>query len=96
MTKLKPADIEIPEDLKQHEELLREWFQFRSELGKNFTPTGLKRHFTLLRSLGADLAKCIETSMENGWQGVFPLKNAPKRGFQSRNDQGGKFDHLSR
>ena len=95
MAKVKLSEIEIPDDLKQYEEILREWFKHRSELGKGFTPTGLKRHWTLLRGLGADLPACIQKSIENGWQGVFPMKNAPSRGFQSRQQQGGKYDHLS-
>lgn len=56
---------------------LRAWLQFRKELAKPLTPSGLQ---AILKSYSGRIADFIgqsETSIKNGWQGLFPPKTGP-------------------
>lgn len=56
-----------------------EWLQFRKESKfKKYVPTGLKKTFTMLLNISdgneATAISILNQSMEQGWQGLFPLK----------------------
>lgn len=71
-------DAELPEALcvDSFRAKWREWLTFRrAELRKSVTPTAAKKQLSALAPLGPALAiDCLELSMRNGWQGVFPEK----------------------
>jgi hypothetical protein len=58
----------------------QEWLQYRKERRlAAYTPTGLKATFTRLKRISQDnhstAMQIIDQSLENGWQGLFELKN---------------------
>jgi hypothetical protein len=69
-----------------------EWLQYRKEGRlKKYVPTGLKKTFTMLRHISGDdeetAIKILSQSMEQGWQGLFPLKkekNATHSGLSKK------------
>lgn len=60
-----------------------EWVKFRKELKSPLTKLSKTKQFELLASLTseAEAIECIQTSIRNGWQGLFPPRMVmmPKR-----------------
>lgn len=53
----------------------QEWTAYRVEMNKPVGPTARKKQLSFLAGMGADAASaCIEESIRNQWQGLFPLK----------------------
>jgi hypothetical protein len=52
-----------------------EWQTHRAEIRKKLTPSSARKQLVMLEPLGAERAVAvIETSIRNGWQGLFPDK----------------------
>lgn len=66
----------IPEDLKKDGfvEVWKDWVQFRKELKKKLTVTTVKQQLKFLTANPRDAKFIIQKSIQNGWQGLFPLK----------------------
>lgn len=65
----------------------QEWLQYRAERKlARYVPVGLKRTFTKLKEDSGNnpqvAIQMIDQSLAYGWQGIFPLKNAPNGGQQ--------------
>ncbi len=60
-----------------------EWVQFRKEKKARLTSTTITKQFELLASLSseAEAIECVQQSIRNGWQGLFPPRHVlmPKR-----------------
>jgi hypothetical protein len=60
-----------------------EWVEFRKEKKARLTATTVTKQFELLASLSseAEAIECIQQSIRNGWQGLFPPRHVlmPKR-----------------
>ena len=70
-----------------------DWKAFRTEIKKKLTPTMIRQQFAKLESWGVDTAvEAINTSIANGWQGLFePKGGAPKRQQPVDDDYDGPF-----
>jgi hypothetical protein len=55
-----------------------EWIKFREEIKKKLTPTSVKQQLAFL-SKQKNPAACIRQSIQNGWQGLFEIKE--NKGF---------------
>lgn len=58
------------------EETARDWIAHRRALKKALTPQGARLLIGKLRE-AEDPVACVEASIMNGWQGVFPRRNPP-------------------
>jgi hypothetical protein len=60
-----------------------EWVQFRKEKKAKLTATTVTKQFEMLASLSseAEAIECVQQSIRNGWQGLFPPRQVmmPKR-----------------
>lgn len=58
-----------------------EWIDYRKESKKKLTLKTIASQFNLLASLKSDklAVECIETSIRNGWAGLFPKTNNTKQ-----------------
>ena len=66
-----PPELDTPEFQKTW----KEWIQFRIELKKKLTPSTMKSQLKKLAKLPvATAAAMLEQSIQNGWQGIFKLK----------------------
>lgn len=91
------ADIEIPESLRSErfEVAWAEWLAYRSQRRLSRAPMTLERQLAMLARLGTDGAvQAIETSIRNGWQGIFAGKGPRNGNGHSDGDQPprGKYD----
>jgi hypothetical protein len=71
----------IPEELDTQEfrESWARWTQHRKEIKKPLTPTTIKTQIKKLSSHSARVAAAmLEQSIENGWRGIFDLKEDAK------------------
>jgi len=74
-----------PEKLKQDKKFIAawaEWIEHRKETRKKLTPMAAKKQLKFLAEQ-PNPVKCIENSIMNGWQGLFPYKppEMPKCGY---------------
>lgn len=79
--------IEVPDFING--DLLLDWIQHRKEMKKPLTPTAEKRlvsKLTTLRDQGHDPNACIEHSIANGYQGIFPPGKSGKSDSTTGND----------
>jgi hypothetical protein len=64
-------------------EAIEKWLAYKKEKKQKYTPIGLKGCIEKLERLSGgdrDIAMMIvDESISNGWSGLFPLKNNPKR-----------------
>lgn len=60
------------------------WREYRHEIRKPIKPASLLAAQRKLAGFGADQAAVVEQSIANGWQGLFPLKDAPQHPQQKR------------
>lgn len=53
-----------------------EWIKYRKEKKQSLTKISMKKQATFLAEYSSDVAiKILDQSMQNGWTGLFPLKN---------------------
>ena len=50
------------------------WVQFRKEIRKPLKPTTIELQLKMLEKHKANHVQILETSIQNGWQGLFPPK----------------------
>jgi len=55
------------------------WVQYRKQIRKPIKPASVAAAQRKLAGFGPDQSAVVEQSIANGWQGLFPLKAAPKR-----------------
>ena len=63
-------------DLPQwlNKEIWAEWVQFRKEIRKPLKHTTIKLQLKMLEKNKENHVEILETSIQNGWQGLFPNK----------------------
>ena len=72
------ADL-IPDDLKEHSELLMEWWPIRKQKGGSCTESVANRIFKTLRSYPSqDRKQALEKAITGGWKDIYPLKKGYK------------------
>ena len=72
------SDSPIPFDSPEFTAAWSEWVTHRREIKKAITPSTAKKQLALLASLGEPAAiASIESSIANGWTGLFPPKTSP-------------------
>ena len=72
------ADL-IPDDLKQHSNLLIEWWPIRKKKGGSCTTSVAERIFKTLRSFPSqDRKEALEKAITGGWKDIYPLKKGYK------------------
>jgi hypothetical protein len=67
----------VPEELRTNEFMntWKEWEVYRKQIKKPLTKIGIKKQLKSLIEHGPDIAiKMLNQSMENGWQGIFELR----------------------
>ena len=70
------ADL-IPDDLKEHSELLMEWWPIRKQKGGSCTESVANRIFDKLRSFHIqDRKQALENAITGGWKDLFPIKKS--------------------
>ena len=72
--------VHLPFEDQQFKDKWQEWLQYRKERRlAAYTPTGLKATFTKLKRISSEnpeiAVQILDQSLENGWQGLFELKN---------------------
>ena len=72
----KKMEIKISEPLPVPEELWNDWLKHRKEIGKPLKGTAMKSHIKLLNEYPNQAQEIIRTSINGGWQGLFPPKGA--------------------
>lgn len=77
--KSKENGVQLPFNHDGFIEKWQEWLQYRKERRlPNYVPTGLKGTFTRLKNMSNDnplvAIEIIQQSMDNNYQGLFPLK----------------------
>jgi hypothetical protein len=73
-------------DLAEYER----WINYRIEIRKPLKAASLQAVAGKLAALGADQAAIVTQSIENGWQGLFPLKGANNNGQVATNGKAWK------
>lgn len=69
--------LDLPFQSKEFIEAWQDWNNFRKEIKKPLTPTGMKMQLKFLASLSEEQAiASIEQSIRAGWQGLFPAAKA--------------------
>lgn len=83
-----PADLPLPFDSPDFAETWEQWKNHRREIRKKLTPTAVQQQFALCRKVGkADAIEMIQTSIRNGWTGLFePQTNRGKSPAPSEDD----------
>jgi hypothetical protein len=57
------------------------WVGYRVEIRKRLTPTTAAAQLAALAPIGpAAAVECVNASIRNGWQGLFPEKHGPRAG----------------
>jgi hypothetical protein len=79
-----PDNLNTPEFLEEW----GKWVIFRQEIKHKLTPSTVKSQLKMLEKFGPDVAiKMIEKSIQNGWQGLFEVKNGSSSKSQTRQDR---------
>src|SRR6185312_4909221 len=55
------------------------WVEYRSEIRKPLKPASIQAAQRKLAAFGSDQQAVVEQSIAEGYQGLFPLKNLPKK-----------------
>lgn len=58
-----------------------EWISYRKESKKKMTKATIKKQLSLLEQHQRDHVSIINQSIQNGWTGLFPLKNRGSPGY---------------
>ena len=77
--KVKESKTEFPPEIDKPDfhKVWKEWIQFRSEIKKKLAPSTIKGQLKKLSKLPVETAiAMLEQSIQNGWQGIFPLKES--------------------
>lgn len=72
--------IDLPEWINK--DVWKLWVDYRSEIRKKMTPRTANLQLKFLENNKANHIKIIETSIMNGWMGLFPLK----KGYGNQSD----------
>lgn len=77
---LKNISMELPFNDPEFEKTWNEWLQYRKERKlPKYVPKGLQKTFTRLKNISGNdpqiAIKIINQSMEQNYQGLFPLSN---------------------
>ena len=84
--------IEIPEDLKEHKEIIETWLKYKKEKGQSYKPTGLNALWIKLKAIPKNkLKESIAHSMANNWAGVFENKGGDNGRIKI---EAGKYDNV--
>ncbi len=67
----------LPQWLNQ--EAWTEWVQFRKEIKKKLVQTTINRQLKFLEKHKTNHVAILEQSIQNGWQGLFEVKQTFKR-----------------
>ncbi len=71
------ASEPLPSNLEP--ETWHRWEQYRKQIRKPIKPASTLAAQRKLAAFGPDQSAVVEQSIANGWQGLFPLKEQPKR-----------------
>ena len=72
------------------------WVQHRRELRKPLTASTAARQLAMLAKLPPDQAcACVEASITNGWQGLFPEKVAGKQQYHPATAPAGTYANVA-
>lgn len=82
--KRREEEIQLPDFLDK--KAWGEWVQYRKEKKAKLTPSSVVRQLKLLGENQRDHVAIIEKSIQNGWQGLFLLKDQNKPKFYSGNE----------
>jgi hypothetical protein len=87
--------VEIPFQDDAFVEKWQEWLLFRKERRlPNYVPRGLKGTFTMLKRISNDNVSTaiaiIQQSMDNNYQGLFPLKQIAHATYKPNTGTAGK------
>lgn len=78
------AESEEPPPPNLNVEAWHRWVQYRKTIRKPIHPASRLSAQRKLAGFGADQTAVVEQSIANGWQGLFALKDQPKRAEESR------------
>lgn len=93
-SKFTPSQFPPPLNTPEFKSAWTDWKKHRSEKKKPLTPMSIKRQIRMLVEMGEHGAiACIDTSIRNGWTGLFEPKGATNQPAQN-NDGGKSFDQL--
>jgi hypothetical protein len=76
------------------EEVWQRWVAYRKSIGKPLRPVSLNAAAVDLAKHGANQAAVVEQSVAQGWQGLFPLKQAGKPAKDVRFSAARNFDNV--
>jgi 5-formyltetrahydrofolate cyclo-ligase len=83
---------ELPHTSAAWAEAWADWIAFRKEIKKPLTPTSVKKQAKFLHAMSeADAIACLEQSIRNGWQGLFPVSKTFKATVHIHHEEGGGF-----
>jgi len=71
-----------------------EWEQYRKEIKKKLTPLTIKQQIRFLEKNKNDHIEIINTSISNGWTGLFPIKKQYKSQNNYTQDKKGKIETI--
>ena len=71
----------LPINLKQHEQIINDWFRYKLERREAYKPGALKALFTRMAAWGPRLPDKLQTAMANGWRG-FDFEDKVGTGFK--------------
>lgn len=75
--KFDPLEVDLPANVSR--DVWRDFIAYRRERRLPTTPTHTRRLLERLSAAGADADAMLLQSIENGWQGVFDLKDKAQR-----------------
>lgn len=68
-----------------------QWIAFRKEIKKKLTPISIKQQIAFLEMHKSDHVDIIRNSIQNGWQGLFPLKSGKFKDVKKVEAKEGKY-----
>src|SRR5690606_23617495 len=72
-----PLEVDLPANVSR--DVWRDFIAYRRERRLPTTPTHTRRLLERLSAAGADADAMLAQTIENGWQGVFDLKDKAQR-----------------
>ena len=79
--RIEPDTVALLEELRPYEQDVRVFIRYRDEIKKPIRPASWQAMLKKMSAFGADLPAIIQQSIENGWQGLFELKNPRKSAY---------------
>jgi len=77
--KTKPPELDPKTIEGLNVEAWQRWIKYRRDIGKGIKPASQAAAARKLADLGKDQSAAVEQSIAQGWQGIFPLKDGPKK-----------------